>query len=65
MENVWGWLVRKVYVNGKQYQSVGELETAVVDAWGSIPQSLINSLVGSMNNRCFQVISNQGKRTKY
>lgn len=65
MENLWGYMVRKVYVNGKHYQSVGELETAIVDAWESIPQSLIDTLIRSMNNRCYQVIRNQGKRTKY
>uniref|UniRef100_A0A914YW33 Tc1-like transposase DDE domain-containing protein n=1 Tax=Panagrolaimus superbus TaxID=310955 RepID=A0A914YW33_9BILA len=65
MENFWGYLVRKVYANGKKYQTVAKFETSIIDAWESIPQSLINNLIQSMKNRCFEVISNQGKRTKY
>lgn len=65
MENLWGYLVRVVYAEGKQYGTVAELETAIVDAWESIPQDLIDNLIGSMNERCYQVISNHGKRTKY
>lgn len=65
MENLWGYLVRKVYANSRQYRSVGELETAIVDAWDTIPQDLINNLIGSMNNRCFQVINRNDNRSKY
>lgn len=65
MENLWSYLVRQVYADGKQYDAVGPLETAIVDAWESIPQKLIDNLIGSMNNRCFEVISKHGGRTKY
>ncbi|CAI2352917.1 unnamed protein product [Caenorhabditis sp. 36 PRJEB53466] len=31
IENVWGYLVRAVYRHGKQYQTVAQLEAAVID----------------------------------
>lgn len=65
MENIWSYLVRKVYADGKHYNDVKSLETAIIEAWESIPQSLIDNLIGSMNNRCFEVVSMQGGRTKY
>lgn len=37
IENLWGWLVRRLYHGGKQYSTVHELKSAVRDAWGQIP----------------------------
>lgn len=29
IENLWGWLVRRVYANGKQFDRVSELQSAI------------------------------------
>uniref|UniRef100_A0A914YSH3 Tc1-like transposase DDE domain-containing protein n=1 Tax=Panagrolaimus superbus TaxID=310955 RepID=A0A914YSH3_9BILA len=48
-----GYLVRKVYANGKKYQTVAKFETSIIDAWESIPQSLINNLIQSNEKSVF------------
>ena len=30
IENLWGWLVRKVYANGRQFDSVDEIKREIV-----------------------------------
>ena len=42
IENVWGYLIKKVYGNGKQYQSVQDLQTAIFRAWQGMPQKFKN-----------------------
>lgn len=65
IENLWGWLVRRVYANGKQFNSVAELQSAIRIAWGDIPRNNMERLVLSMKNRLIQVLENKGGSTKY
>lgn len=65
IENLWGWLVRRVYINGTQYNSVNELRTAIRVAWGEIPRNYMETLVLSMKNRLIAVLENKGGSTKY
>ncbi|CAO4386778.1 unnamed protein product [Caenorhabditis nigoni] len=65
MENVWAELVRVVYGQGKQYQTVSELQTAIVDAWKNLKKPYLQKLLNSMPNRLFSIISTGGKPTKY
>ena len=65
MENLWGILVRRIYAENKQYQSVGELKMAIVAAWQSVEQEVIDNLVLSMDNRIFQVINRNGGPIDY
>ena len=65
MENLWGILVRRIYSENKQYQSVGELKMAIVAAWQSVEQEVIDNLVLSMDNRIFQVINLNGGPIDY
>lgn len=37
IENLWGWLARRVYSNGKQFANVNDLKSAIRVAWGQIP----------------------------
>ncbi|PIC31735.1 hypothetical protein B9Z55_012331 [Caenorhabditis nigoni] len=48
MENVWAELVRVVYGQGKQYQTVSELQTAIVDAWKNLKKPYLQKLVFSL-----------------
>lgn len=65
IENLWGILVRRVYAENKQYQSVSELKKAIVKAWQEIDQETIDNLILSMDNRIFQVINRKGGPTDY
>jgi len=65
IENVWGILVRDVYADNRQYQTVEELKTAIMGAWNRLPQETVNRLVESMRDRIFEVIQRSGKVTHY
>lgn len=65
MENLWAIIVRRVYAQTRQYSTVGELETAIIEAWEGISPEIIRNLVLSMKNRLFQVINRNGKLTDY
>ena len=65
IENLWGVLVREVYKDGRQYDSVAELEKAVKLAWSRITVQLLKKLVNSMPQRINEVIKNHGKSTSY
>jgi transposase len=65
IENLWGILVRRIYAENKQYQSVKELKKAIVRAWHGIDQETIDNLVLSMENRIFQVINRNGGPINY
>lgn len=65
MENLWAIIVRRVYANNRQFQTVADLETAIIDAWDSIQPNIIKNLVSSMKNRLFQVINRNGRLTDY
>ena len=65
IENLWGILVRQVYKDNKQYINRQELKTAIVQAWDTIPQEVIDNLIESMPRRCTAVLDAQGGPTKY
>lgn len=65
IENMWAILVKKVYANNKQYNTILELKSAVLKAWQEIDSQLIAKLIQSMKNRIFEVIKNNGGTTKY
>ena len=63
--NVWGILVRDVYADNRQYQTVVELKTAIMGAWNRLPQETVNRLVESMRDRIFEVVQRSIKVTHY
>lgn len=65
IENLWGWMVRRVYADGRQFESAASLRAAIVLAWESIPIGVMQALVGSMTNRLREVIMKKGGITKY
>ena len=58
IENLWGILSRKVYENGKQFESTFDLKTRIREAWNEISIETIQYLVTSMSSRIFEVIKN-------
>ncbi|KAF0718519.1 hypothetical protein AaE_010632 [Aphanomyces astaci] len=65
IENLWGLLARNVYRNGRQFQCVADLKSAIIEAWCGISQELIVSLIQSMPRRCVAVLEANGGRTGY
>ena len=65
MENVRSRLVRAVYTNEKQYASVSELKATIIYHWNAIDQNALKSLVHSMPDRVFMLISKSGAYTGY
>ena len=57
MENVWGWLARKVYESGKQYETKSYLIEVINKAWSTISLDYIKSLYDSIPNRTFLNLS--------
>lgn len=56
IENVWGWLTRKVYENGRQFETKTELIRSIRAAWSEISLNYLESIYNSMPNRIFDVI---------
>ena len=65
IEYVWGILARKVYQNGRQFNSKSELEKAIDFEWARIDQTVIQKLILSMKDRLIQVIEKKGAETSY
>ena len=65
IENLWGWLVRKVYDNGRQFDSIDQLKREIVTQWSKIPLELTKSLCSSIKNRLIKVIQNKGGSIDY
>lgn len=65
IENVWSYLVRKVYENGRQYNSFAELEDNIYAAWDSIDPDYLKKLVASMPDRMAQCLTMKGGPTNY
>lgn len=62
IENLWGILARHVYLNGKQYSTVQELEVGIRNAWRNIGEATLNALINSMPGRVFEVVRRNGKQ---
>lgn len=56
IENLRSILSRVVYANGKQYDSVPELQSALQRAWSRLSLDLMATLVRSMSRRCVEVL---------
>lgn len=65
IENVWGWLSRQIYAEGRQFESREELIRAIEDAFEQIPINYLKNLYNSLEKRLFEVVRNNGGPTKY
>ncbi len=65
IENLWGILVRLVYANGRQFNSVPELWAEIRKQWALIPDFHLKTLADSMNNRLVEVLTKNGKAIDY
>lgn len=65
MENLWGIMVRRIYENNRQFQSIEDLKAAILNAWNQIEINTISNLIASMENRIFHVIHGNGNQINY
>ena len=65
IENLWCIVARQVYGQSKQYDSKMSLTGAIRKSWPEIDDQTDKSLIGSMKNRCIDVIAAKGGKTKY
>ena len=60
IENLWAIFKRRIYANGRQFNSLGEMWNAVVDACGSIKPSEVQKLTSSVDKRNLKIFKNRG-----
>ena len=65
IENLCLILAAKVYANGKKYDNVNELTTAILSEWAGIESETLRKLINSMPKRCIEVIEMHGSKTHY
>lgn len=54
MENMWAILIRKVYANGRIYETLTELKHAIDEAWENIELETVGNLVRSFRGRVLE-----------
>lgn len=65
IENVWGWMTRKVYESGRQFEDIQSLTDAINTAWREVSLNYLKSLYDSLTDRIYEVISKNGGSTHY
>lgn len=65
IENVWGIMVKKVYFGKPRYKNLETLERAIFNAWESIGNETLASLIESMPRRMRKVIESNGSPINY
>ena len=65
IENLWADLSRSVYRNGRQFNNVQHLKSALQDEWQNMDQIKIQKLITSMSDRLIEVIQKNGSHTHY
>ena len=65
VKNIWAMIVRRVYAEGKQFESIVELRRTLDYVWHNFCQTEIQTLYDSMPNRIFEVIKANGGRIPY
>jgi transposase len=65
IENFWHTIKTIVYRDGRSYDTLAQLEAAIVKTWNEYPQEKINEMIGSYGKRLIAVVIAQGGSTKY
>ena len=65
IENLWGILARKVYANGRQFDSKNQLKRAIESEWSKIDIETIHKLFESLPRRIFELLTARGGPTSY
>lgn len=65
IENLWSTLSRVVYANGKQFDTISDLKTAILKATSELDSEYVQNLYQSLPNRMYETINRNGKYTHY
>uniref|UniRef100_A0A1I7W7J0 Transposase n=1 Tax=Heterorhabditis bacteriophora TaxID=37862 RepID=A0A1I7W7J0_HETBA len=65
MGNLWIILVRRIYADNRQFETVKDLQSAISKTWSEVDNSVIKNLMNSMSERIFQIINKSGSCTDY
>jgi hypothetical protein len=65
MENAWGILVRAVYSDGRQYESVAQLKAAIERAWSDMDILVLQKMILKMRKRLVKVVAQSGNHIGY
>ena len=65
IENLWGQMVSQVYENARTFDQKDDLKDAIMYAWDNTDKSYMQTLIGSMPNRCAEVNAKRGGKTHY
>ena len=65
IEHVWDRLQMAISNRPVIPETIGALETALLQEWQQLPQSLLQSIIRSMQRRCQCVIDSRGGHTRY
>lgn len=65
IENLWSILSNQVYKNGRQFDNLKSLKTAIQEEWAKLDEDILHRLVDSMPRRITSVQINRGGHTKY
>lgn len=57
IENIWGWMTRKVYKNSHQFKRVDFLHEVIFTTLNTIPSSLLETIASSMPKHTLAVIN--------
>lgn len=60
IENLWGILTRRVYRNGRQFQSLDDLRKSITEEWNLLSNAELQNLISSMPDRVYKVINGNG-----
>lgn len=65
IKNLCATLTRQVYANGRQFNPIFELQSAVTEEWENIGLEGQYVLLRSMTSRCVSALEQGGKRSAY
>jgi hypothetical protein len=65
MENLWGVLVQRIYADNRQYETVQDLKSAVIEAWNGNEHNILKNLIKSMRNRMIELLKKNGNKIDY
>ena len=65
IEHVWDVLGRPIAARPRPPFTLRDLDIALLEEWNCIPQTLIDTIIASMGNRCEAVLAVRGDHTLY
>ncbi|KHJ88717.1 hypothetical protein OESDEN_11487 [Oesophagostomum dentatum] len=55
IENLWGIILRRIYANNRQFNTVNELKDAISRARMELDVTVLQNVIGNMRRRLFEV----------